>query len=125
MPAPEIKTPHAARNPIDRFIIARLEEEGLAASPEADKTTLIRRATLDLTGLPPTIGEVDAFLADRSPNAYEKLVDRLLASPQYGEQMTRDWLDAARYGDTHGLHLDNERSIWPYRDWVIRVVQFE
>ena len=76
--------------------------------------------TLDLTGLPPTIGEVDAFLADRSPNAYEKLVDRLLASPQYGEQMTRYWLDAARYGDTHGLHLDNERSIWPYRDWLIR-----
>ncbi len=118
--APKIKTPYAARNPIDLFIITRLEEEGLAPSPEADKTTLIRRATLDLTGLPPTLGEVDAFLADRSPNAYEKLVDRLLASPQYGEQMTRDWLDAARYGDTHGLHLDNERSIWPYRDWVIR-----
>jgi hypothetical protein len=120
VPAPEVRTPQAARNPIDRFIITRLEEEGLAPSPESDKTTLIRRATLDLTGLPPTIGEVDAFLADRSPNAYEKLVDRLLASPQYGEQMTRDWLDAARYGDTHGLHLDNERSIWPYRDWVIR-----
>ena len=119
-PAPVVKTPQAARNPIDRFIIARLEEEGLEPAPEADKMTLIRRATLDLTGLPPTLGEVDAFLADRSPNAYEKLVDRLLASPQYGEQMTRYWLDAARYGDTHGLHLDNERSIWPYRDWLIR-----
>lgn len=120
LPAPAIRTPQAAKNPIDRFIIARLEEEGLAPSPEADKTTLIRRATLDLTGLPPTLNEVDAFLADHSPNAYEKLVDRLLASPQYGEQMTRYWLDAARYGDTHGLHLDNERSIWPYRDWLIR-----
>jgi Protein of unknown function (DUF1553)/Protein of unknown function (DUF1549)/Planctomycete cytochrome C len=119
-PAPEIKSPQGALNPIDRFIIGRLEEEGLAPSPAADKTTLIRRATLDLTGLPPTISEVDAFLADQSPNAYERLVDRLLASPQYGEQMTRDWLDAARYGDTHGLHLDNERSIWPYRDWLIR-----
>ena len=119
-PAPPVKAPERAQNPIDRFILARLEEEGLAPSPEADKTTLVRRATLDLTGLPPTIGEVDKFLADRSPDAYEKLVDRLLASPQYGEQMARYWLDAARYGDTHGLHLDNERSIWPYRDWVIR-----
>jgi hypothetical protein len=119
-PAPPIKQPQEARNPIDRFIIARLEEAGLQPAPEADKTTLIRRATFDLTGLPPTIGAVDAFLADRSANAYEKLVDRLLASPQYGEQMTRYWLDAARYGDTHGLHLDNERSIWPYRDWLIR-----
>jgi hypothetical protein len=119
-PAPPIKTPNEARDPIDRFVIARLEEDGLQPAPEADKTTLIRRATFDLTGLPPTISEVDAFLADRSPNAYEKLVDRLLASPQYGEQMTRYWLDSARYGDTHGLHLDNERSIWPYRDWLIR-----
>jgi hypothetical protein len=119
-PAPPVKHANAARNPIDRFVIARLEEEGLAPSPEADKATLIRRVTLDLTGLPPTIGEVDAFLSDHSTDAYEKLVDRLLASPQYGEQMTRYWLDAARYGDTHGLHLDNERGIWPYRDWLIR-----
>jgi hypothetical protein len=119
-PAPPIKSPKEASNPIDRFVIAWLEEEGLRPAPEADKTTLIRRATFDLTGLPPTISEVDAFLADRSPNAYESLVNRLLASPQYGEQMTRYWLDAARYGDTHGLHLDNERSIWPYRDWLIR-----
>ena len=75
--------------------------------------------TLDLTGLPPTIADIDGFVADRKPDAYERLVDRLLASPRYGEQMTRYWLDAARYGDTHGLHLDNERSLWPYRDWLI------
>ncbi|HET6325255.1 MAG TPA: PSD1 and planctomycete cytochrome C domain-containing protein [Planctomycetaceae bacterium] len=118
--APPVKHPASARNPIDRFILSRLDEEGLAPSPQADKTTLIRRLTLDLTGLPPTLSEVDRFLADNSPNAYEKLVDRLLDSPKYGEQMTRYWLDAARYGDTHGMHLDNERSIWPYRDWLIR-----
>ena len=105
---------------VDRFILARLEAEGLSPSPEADKTTLIRRVSLDLTGLPPTLGEVDAFLADPSRGAYEKVVDRLLDSPRYGEHMARFWLDAARYGDTHGLHLDNYREIWPYRDWVIR-----
>jgi len=118
--ASSTKTAEQARNPIDCFVRARLEEERLQPAAPADKTTLVRRATLDLTGLPPTIAEVDAFLADRSPNAYGALVDRLLASPHYGEQMTRYWLDAARYGDTHGLHLDNERSIWPYRDWLIR-----
>jgi hypothetical protein len=118
--APSVKHAELARNPIDRFVLARLEDEGLSPSSPADKTTLIRRVTLDLTGLPPTLDEVDRFLADNSPNAYEKLVDRLLASPQYGEQLTRYWLDAARYGDTHGMHLDNERSIWPYRDWLIR-----
>jgi len=117
--APLVKHPELARNPIDRFILARLDEEGLAPSPPADKATLIRRVTLDLTGLPPTLEAVDRFLGDQSPNAYEKVVDRLLDSPQYGEQMTRYWLDAARYGDTHGMHLDNERSIWPYRDWLI------
>jgi hypothetical protein len=120
LPAPAIQHANLARNPIDRFVIARLEDEGLAPSAAADKATLIRRVTLDLTGLPPTLEEVDRFLADNSPNAYEKLVDRLLDSPQYGENMTRYWLDAARYGDTHGMHLDNERSIWPYRDWLIR-----
>jgi mono/diheme cytochrome c family protein len=109
-----------ARNPIDAFILARLEREGLQPSPEADRTTLIRRVTLDLTGLPPTPAEVDAFLADTSPNAYEEVVDRLLKSPRYGEHMARFWLDAARYGDTHGLHLDNYREMWPYRDWVIK-----
>lgn len=107
------------RNPIDRFILARLEKEGLEPSPPADKITLLRRVTLDLTGLPPTLAEVDAFLADESDDAYEKVVERLLASPRYGEHMARYWLDNARYGDTHGLHLDNERSMWPYRDWVI------
>ena len=106
-------------NPIDAFILARLQKEGLKLSPEADRQTLLRRVTFDLTGLPPTIAEVDAFLADTAPNAYEKVVDRLLASPRYGEQMAHHWLDQARYGDTHGLHLDNERSMWPYRDWVI------
>jgi hypothetical protein len=120
-PLPELKQHEAAvRNTIDAFIFARLEKEGLAPSPQADKVTLIRRVTLDLTGLPPTLDEVDAFLADSSPAAYETLVDRLLRSPRYGEHMARYWLDAARYGDTHGLHLDNERSMWPYRDWVVR-----
>ncbi len=115
---PEVKG--AAPTAIDRFVLARLEKEGLQLSPPADKTTLIRRVTLDLTGLPPTLAEIDAFLADNSPDAYERVVTRLLGSPHYGEQMTRDWLDAARYGDTHGMHLDNERSMWPYRDWVIQ-----
>jgi hypothetical protein len=108
------------RNAVDEFILARLEDEGLAQNEEADKETLIRRVTFDLTGLPPTIAEVDAFLADNSPRAYEHVVDRLLKSPRYGEHMARYWLDLARYGDTHGLHLDNERSMWPYRDWVVQ-----
>lgn len=107
------------RNPIDHFVLARLEEENLQPAPEADRASLIRRLAFDLTGLPPTPEEVRAFQLDNSPRAYEKLVERLLASPHYGEHMARFWLDAARYGDTHGLHLDNERSIWPYRDWVI------
>ena len=107
------------RNPIDRFILARLEREGLTPSPEADKTTLLRRVTYDLTGLPPTPAEVDAFLADRSPDAYEKRVDALLHSPRYGERMAVPWLDAARYADTHGYHIDNLRGMWPWRDWVI------
>ena len=117
---PALPPGDAARHPVDRFVRARLEEEGLAPSPAADRATLLRRVTLDLTGVPPTIGELDAFLADERPDAYERVVDRLLASPRYGETMARWWLDAARYGDTHGYHLDNERSIWPYRDWVIR-----
>jgi hypothetical protein len=116
---PRIQNKRWPQNPIDDFILARLEKERLIPETEANKVTLIRRVTLDLTGLPPTPAEVDAFLADRSPDAYEKLVERLLASARYGEHMARYWLDAARYGDTHGLHLDNERSMWPYRDWVI------
>jgi len=117
---PAVRNMEWPRNAIDRFILARLEREGLTSSPAADKTTLIRRVTFDLTGLPPTLEEIDAFLADDSPDAYEKVVDRLLKSPRYGEHMAHYWLDAARYGDTHGLHLDNYREMWPYRDWVVR-----
>lgn len=108
------------RNEIDAFILNRLKKEGLKPAPEAAKHVVLRRLTLDLTGLPPTPEEVTAFLADDAPDAYEKAVDRLLASKHYGEHMARFWLDAARYGDTHGLHLDNYREMWPYRDWVIR-----
>jgi hypothetical protein len=107
------------RNEIDHYILARLEAEGLKPAPEADRVTLIRRLTLDLTGLPPTPAEVDAFLEDRAPNAYEKVVDRLLASPHYGERMAVDWLDAARYADTHGYHIDSGRDMTRWRDWVI------
>jgi len=107
------------RGPIDHFILAKLDQENLQPSPITDKATLLRRVTFDLTGLPPTLAEIEAFLADDSPEAYEQVVDRLLESPHYGEHMARFWLDAARYGDTHGLHLDNYREIWPYRDWVI------
>ncbi len=106
-------------NPIDRFIAARLATDGLKPSPEADRTTLIRRLSFDLRGLPPTVAEVDAFLADTEPKAYERLVERFLDTPQYGEQMARHWLDVARYADTHGMHLDNERQMWAYRDWVV------
>jgi hypothetical protein len=116
----ETKNRQWARNPIDSFILSRLEKEGLSPSEEADRPTLIRRVTYDLTGLPPSPEEVAAFIADGSPNAYEKVVDRLLASPRYGEHRAHYWLDVARYGDTHGLHLDNFRSIWPYRDYVIK-----
>lgn len=117
---PAVANEAQVKGAIDRFVLARLEKEGLAFSPQADKTTLIRRVTFDLTGMPPTLEEVSQFLADESPDAYERLVDRLLASPRYGEHMTRYWLDVARYGDTHGLHLDNERALWKYREWVIR-----
>ena len=119
-PLPATRRTDWAQNEIDRFILARLDSEGLAPSPQADRSTLIRRLTYDLTGLPPTPEEVAAYLADPSGDAYEKIVDRLLASPRYGEHRARYWLDVARYGDTHGLHLDNFRSIWPYRDYVIR-----
>ena len=107
------------RNGIDNFILARLEKENLTPSPPADRATLIRRVSLDLTGIPPTPAEVDAFLKDRSPNAYEKVVDRLLASPRYGEQMARNWLDGARYADSNGYQADYERYQWRWRDWVI------
>src|SRR6266496_2751792 len=116
---PEVREKKWPRNEIDHFILERLEREGLKPDPEADKSTLIRRASLDLTGLPPTISEVDAFLADKSPEAYDKLVDRLLDSPGYGEHETRYWLDAARYADSHGFHIDSDRSMWKYREWLI------
>ncbi len=117
-PAPT-KITHWGQNPIDQYVLADLEKQGLAPSPEADQITLLRRVTFDLTGLPPTPTEVAEFLQDSSPEAYEKLIDRLIDSPKYGEHMARFWLDIASYGDTHGLHLDNERSIWKYREWVI------
>ena len=108
------------RTGVDRFILARLGREGLAVSPEADRAALLRRVALDLTGLPPSPAEIDAFLADQSPDAYEGVVDRLLASPRFGEHRARYWLDYVRYADTHGIHFDNYRAIWPYRDYVIR-----
>jgi hypothetical protein len=116
---PIVKHSQWVRNAIDSFVLDRLEREGLSPSTVADKTTLIRRVTLDLTGLPPTPAEVDAFLADASPDAYEKVVDRLLTSPCYGERMAIRWLDAARYADTNGYQSDGERFMWRWRDWVI------
>jgi hypothetical protein len=124
--APQPVTPPAVRNrawtsnPIDRFVLARLEAQALAPTPEANRRTLIRRVALDLTGLPPQPADIETYLADTTPQAYERMVDRFLASPHYGEHRARYWLDAARYGDTHGIHVDNYREIWPYRDWVIQ-----
>jgi len=107
------------RNPIDAFVLERLEREGLAPAEEASRETLLRRVSLDLTGLPPTAGQMDAFLKDASHNAYERAVDRLLESPRYGERMAARWLDAARYADTNGYQFDGERVMWRWRDWVI------
>lgn len=119
---PEVQNTAWPRNAIDHFILAQLEKEKLAPSPEADRYTLARRAHLDLIGLPPTPEEVDAFVNDTSPDAYEKMIDRLLASPHYGERWARRWLDLARYADTNGYEKDRVRSIWPYRDWVINAL---
>jgi len=116
---PDVKDKKWARNSIDRFVLARLERESLKPSPEASKPTLLRRLSLDITGLPPTPAELDAFLADHSRDAYEKQVDRLLNSPRYGERMAMQWLDLARYADTHGYHIDSHRDMWHWRDWVI------
>ncbi len=116
---PPVKKAEWSRNAIDRFVLAHLEKEGLAPSPEAEKTTLLRRVSFDLIGLPPTPGELEAFLSDARPDAYERAVDRLLASPHYGERMATDWLDAARYADSNGFFRDNTRQVWPWRDWVI------
>ena len=110
------------RNPIDRFVAARLEGERLEPSPEASREALLRRVSLDFTGLPPAPGEIDAFLADSSPDAYDRVVDRLLASPHYGERWARPWLDLARYADSHGYEKDDLRTMWKYRDWVIQAL---
>jgi hypothetical protein len=118
-PLPSVKDLSWVKNPIDAFVLAKLEEKGLSPAPEADRRSLIRRLSFDLTGLPPSPDEVEAFVKDESPNAYEKIVDRMMATPQYGEHRARYWLDAARYADTHGLHFDNYREMWPYREWVI------
>ena len=116
---PRVKNQARVRNPIDRFILAKLEKEGLQPSPEADRATLLRRLYLDIIGLPPSVKEVDQFLADKSLNAYEKVVDRLLASPHYGERWARPWLDLARYADSNGYEADHPRVMWKYRDWAI------
>ena len=118
---PKIQNPKSEnRNEIDQFILAQLQTEGLKPSPEASKETLIRRVSLDLTGIPPTIAEIDAFLADSSPDAYENVVDRLLKSPRYGERMAMSWLDFARYADSNGFQVDSSRFQWPWRDWVVK-----
>jgi hypothetical protein len=114
-----VSDPEWITNPIDGFILAGLDKTGLTPAPDEDRRTLARRVSLDLTGLPPTPAEVDAFVADTDPKAYEKLIDRALASPRWGEHRGRYWLDAARYADTHGMHFDNYREMWLYRDWVI------
>ncbi|OOG77114.1 DUF1553 domain-containing protein [Algoriphagus sp. A40] len=117
---PKVKDNSWAKNPIDRFVLAKLEPEKIQPSPEADKEILLRRLSLDLTGLPPSLAEMDVFLADQSPDAYEKQVDRLLNSPHYGEKMAMHWMDIARFADTHGYTVDRYRDASPYRDWVIR-----
>ena len=121
-PLPEVSDGEWCRTPIDRFVLARLDAEGLTPVAEASREMLIRRVSLDLTGLPPTAAELEAFLADERPDAYERLVDRLLKSPHYGERWARRWLDVARYADTNGYEKDRPRSIWAYRDWVIDAI---
>jgi mono/diheme cytochrome c family protein len=116
---PEVKDRTWPKNAIDHFVLSQLEREGMQPAPEATKSTWLRRVTFDLTGLPPTIAELETFLADGSSSAYEKVVDRLLASERYGERMAMHWLDLARYADTNGYNNDEERTQWPWRDWVI------
>jgi hypothetical protein len=117
---PTVKNSAWVRNPIDRFILADLEKNGLAPAPEADRRTLARRLSLDLTGLPPAPADVEIFVNDKAPDYYERYVEKLMQSPQWGEHRGRYWLDVARYADTHGIHFDNYREIWAYRDWVVR-----
>jgi Protein of unknown function (DUF1553)/Protein of unknown function (DUF1549)/Planctomycete cytochrome C/Concanavalin A-like lectin/glucanases superfamily len=119
-PMPDVGNASWVRNEIDRFVLKSLNAAHQTPKPEADRARLIRRVTLDLTGLPPTLAEIDAFLADAAPDAYEKVVDRLLASPRYGERVASEWLDLARFADTHGYQADRSRAMWPYRDWVIK-----
>ncbi|HEV8058321.1 MAG TPA: PSD1 and planctomycete cytochrome C domain-containing protein [Gemmataceae bacterium] len=119
---PKVRDPSWARNGIDRFILSRLEKEQIAPAPETDRVTLLRRLSMDLIGLPPSPEEVDSFLADGQPDAYERQVNRLLASPHYGERWGRHWLDLARYADSNGYSIDAPRTIWPYRDWVIKAL---
>jgi hypothetical protein len=119
---PPVKTKDWVRNPVDRFVLSRLEKEQLTPSPAAERRRLIRRVYLDLTGLPPAVEEVERFAADPDPQAYEKVVDRLLESPRYGEKWARSWLDLARYADSNGYQADQFRNVWPYRDWVIRAI---
>ncbi len=121
-PLPSVRGRNWPRNPIDRFVLARLEKAGLSPAPEADRYTLVRRVYLDLIGLPPTPEEADFFARDTRPDAYERLVERLLASRHYGERWARSWLDLARYADTNGYEKDKPRSMWPYRDWVIKAL---
>src|SRR5713101_6751350 len=118
---PKVNDKNWIKNPIDSFILAKLEAKDLKPAPPADRATLIRRVTYDLHGLPPTPDEIDAYVNDPAPDAYEKLIDRLLASPRYGERWGRHWLDVVHYGDTHGYDKDKRRDhAWPYRDYVIR-----
>ncbi|HEY3789705.1 MAG TPA: DUF1549 domain-containing protein, partial [Urbifossiella sp.] len=120
-PVPKVKRADWVKSPIDAFILAKLEAADLSPSPEADRLTLIRRVTLDLIGLPPTPDEVDAFLHDKNPDAYERLVDRLLASPRFGERQAAHWLDVVRFAESNGYEADGERpQAWRYRDFVVR-----
>jgi mono/diheme cytochrome c family protein len=121
-PPPVVKQADWPRSPVDNFILARLETDSIKPSPEADRATLIRRLSLDLTGLPPTVAQTDEFTQDQRPDAYERAVERLLASPHFGERWARHWLDVARYADSSGYSIDAPRSIWKYRDWVINAV---
>ncbi|MGB3968111.1 MAG: DUF1549 domain-containing protein, partial [Planctomycetota bacterium] len=118
-PVPAVRGSAWPRNDVDRFVLARLEANGLAPSPAADAATWLRRVTFDLTGLPPSLDQLDAFLADARPDACERVVDALLASPAHAEEEARWWLDLARYADTHGMQRDQERALWRWRDWVI------
>ncbi|GIT27981.1 MAG: hypothetical protein Ct9H300mP1_00270 [Planctomycetaceae bacterium] len=117
-----MKNPAWLRNAIDAFVLSRLDREKLLPAPEADRVTLLRRLSFDLLGLPPSPQQVDLFLSDTSPGAYDRLVDRLLASPRYGERWGRHWLDLARYADSNGFTIDGARSIWKFRDWVIDAI---